>query len=248
MEDGIVDHKPSRRRDIVQDLVIANRILANEGVIDGFGHISARHPDDPDRYLMACSRAPEFVETEDILTYDLDSRPIDAGDRAIHAERFIHGEIYKARPDVMSVCHNHAYSLIAPGITGEPLRPVWHMAAVMGETAPNWDIRDEFGDTNMLVTDGEQGAALARCLGDATVCLMRGHGVTIVSHGIRSAVFASIYTMLNAEMLETARRSGRDVKYLSPGEISLTSAQLGGPLAQNRAWEYWLRRAGFDSG
>ncbi|MEL0113903.1 MAG: class II aldolase/adducin family protein, partial [Rickettsiales bacterium] len=104
----IVDFQPSRCCDIVQELVIANRILANEGVIDGFGHISARHPDDPDRYLMACSRAPEFVETEDILTYDLDSRPIDAGDRAIHAERFIHGEIYKARPDVMSVCHTHA--------------------------------------------------------------------------------------------------------------------------------------------
>ena len=244
-ETEIMSGAATESEQIVRDLVIANRILAREGVIDGFGHISARHPENSERYLMTCSRAPELVAAGDILEYDLDSTPLDADGIAVHAERFIHGEIYRARPDVMSVCHNHAYALIPPGITGEPLRPVWHMAAVMGAEVPVWDIRDDFGDTSMLVLDNAQGKSLARTLGPDTVCLMRGHGVTIAAQGVRAAVFVSVYTMLNAEMLSEARRSQRDIVYLSDGEVALASERLLGPLAQNRAWEYWSRRAGF---
>ena len=234
------------RDELIRDLVIANRILAHEGVLDAFGHVSVRDPDDPKRYLMARSRAPELVEATDIMTYDLEGAPAEPDERAMHAERFIHGCIYEAREDVMAVCHNHAHSLIPDGVTGTPMRPIWHMAAPMGEVAPVWDIRDDFGDTDMLVTNNDHGRSLAKELGDGRVCLMRGHGVTVAAHDVKAVVFISIYLMINAEMLAEARKSG-PVTHLSPGEVEKTTERMFRPLGQNRAWEYWCRRAGFET-
>src|SRR5262249_46220417 len=134
------------------DLVIANRILANEGVIDAFGHVSMRHPERDDRYFLARSRSPELVERADILEFDLDSNPLKADGRTMHSERQIHGCIYKARPDVKAVCHNHAHSLVPFGVTGSAIKPIWHVAGSIGAEVPIWDMRDEFGDTDLLVT------------------------------------------------------------------------------------------------
>lgn len=230
----------------LDDLVIANRILANEGVIDAFGHVSIRHPARPDRYFLARSRSPELVERGDLMEFDLDSHPVDQRARRMYSERPIHGCIYKARPDVTAVCHNHARPLIPFGVTGTALTPIWHMAAGVGAEAPVWDIRDEFGDTDMLVTTNAMGDSLAKTLGPRRVCLMRGHGAAVAAHDLKATVFVSIYLMLNAVMLREARELGR-VTALSEGEIRLTSATTLSDLGQARAWEYWARRAGFTT-
>jgi HCOMODA/2-hydroxy-3-carboxy-muconic semialdehyde decarboxylase len=230
----------------LDDLVIANRILANEGVIDAFGHISIRHPHRPDRYFLARSRSPELVERGDLMEFDLDSRPIDPRGRTMYSERPIHGSTYKARPDVMAVCHNHARSLIPFGITGTALKPVLHLAGGIGAEIPIWDIRNEFGDTDLLVTTGALGDSLARKLGPRRVCLMRGHGAVVAAHDLRATVFVSIYLMVNAALVREARELG-EVTYLSEGEIRLTEEMHFRARTLNRAWEYWARRAGFTT-
>jgi HCOMODA/2-hydroxy-3-carboxy-muconic semialdehyde decarboxylase len=230
----------------LDDLVIANRILANEGVIDVFGHISIRHPQRPDRYFLARSRSPELVERGDLMEFDLDSRPVDPQGRAMYSERPIHGSTYRARPDVMSVCHNHARSLIPFGVTGTAIRPIWHVAGGIGPEVPIWDIRDEFGDTDLLVTTAAMGDSLARKLGPQRACLMRGHGVVVAAHDLKAAVFISIYLMVNAALVKEAREMG-EVTYLSEGEVRLTEAMNFRARSQNRAWEYWARRAGFTT-
>jgi HCOMODA/2-hydroxy-3-carboxy-muconic semialdehyde decarboxylase len=230
----------------LDDLVIANRILANEGVIDAFGHVSIRHPGRADRYFLARSRSPELVQRSDLMEFELDNRPIDPQGRTMYSERPIHGSIYAARADVTAVCHNHARSLIPFGITGTPVRPVFHIAGSIGAEVPIWDIRNEFGDTDLLVTTPATGDSLARALGTRRVCLMRGHGAVVAAHDLKATVFVSVYLMVNAGLIREARQLG-EVTYLSDGEIRLTEQMNFRARSQNRAWEYWARRAGFTS-
>ena len=230
----------------LDDLVIANRILANEGVIDAFGHVSIRNPHRPDHYFLARSRSPELVERGDIMEFDLDNRPVDQRDRTMYSERPIHGSVYATRADVMAVCHNHARSLIPFGITGTPIRPVFHIAGSIGPEVPIWDVRNEFGDTDLLVTTSALGDSLARALGQNRVCLMRGHGAVVAAHDLKATVFVSIYLMVNASLIREARQLG-EITYLSEGEIRLTEQMNFRARSQNRAWEYWARRAGFST-
>lgn len=230
----------------INDLVVANRVLAHRRVLDAFGHVSVRDPDDSGRFLMARSRAPALVTREDIVTFTLDCAPLDDAGRPLYAERPIHGEIYKARPDVNAICHNHAHSLIPFGVTSEPLRPVFHIAAVIGEVVPVWDIADDFGDTDLLVTDADKGAALAVALGAEHAVLMRGHGSAVVGADIRQSVFRAVYLMVNAELLATAKALGGPLRMLSKGEIAAANATLSQPLSQERAWQEWSAEAGFE--
>jgi ribulose-5-phosphate 4-epimerase/fuculose-1-phosphate aldolase len=229
---------------LLRDLVVANRILANERVVDALGHVSVRHPDRADRFFLSCSRSPELVALDDIMEYDLDCNPIDQRGRPMYFERPIHGAIYRMRPDVMSVVHNHAYEVIPFGLTKKvKLRPVVHPACGLGHDVPVWDIRDKFGDTNMLVTNLDQGRDLAARLGKGQVALMRGHGCVVAAPKLKEAVLTSIYLKVNAQLQSEAMRLG-DVIYLSPGEIEKTAEVVNSDNSINRMWEYWRRRAG----
>lgn len=228
--------------DALREIVVANRILAHEDVVDAFGHVSVRHPDNPGHYLMARSRSPELVTLDDIMEFTLQGDIVGDDDRKPYAERHIHGGIFEARPDVQSVVHNHSQAIIPFSVTKTPLRPLMHVTGVMGATVPVWDIEDNFGSTSLLVTNIEQGRDLAAGLGDARVVLMRGHGCAIAAEGIREAVLTAIYTQVNAKLQLQAMPLG-EVKYLSPEEIELTPETLIGPLAMARAWEYFARRA-----
>lgn len=227
----------------LRDLVIANRILAFEGVVDAFGHISIRHPDNPERYIMSCSRSPGLVVMDDLMEYTLDGDPLDQHDRAMYAERHIHGSIFETRPDVNAVVHNHSHEIIPFGVTPTALRPLLHMASTMGKNVPVWDIRDNFGDTNLLVTNMDSGRDLASCLGDGRVALMRGHGCVVACGTVKEAVQLSIYLQVNARIQLQAMQLG-DPVYLSPGEIALAEETYFGELAITRSWEYWSLRAG----
>ncbi len=231
----------------LRDVVVANRILAREGVVDAFGHVSMRHPDDAERYLMSRSRSPELVTLDDVLEFRLDGEVIDGRGHRFYAERFIHGAIYEARPDVIAVVHNHSNDVIPFTITTEPLKPALHVAASIGGHIPVWDIRDNFGDTDLLVVNMEHGRDLARGLGDNTVVLMRGHGCAVIGRTLAAAVLTSIYLQVNARVLATARGFG-EVAYLSPGEIELMTETSLGDLSVSRAWEYFRRRAGMGDG
>jgi len=232
---------PDTLADLRRALAEAYRIVANEGILDAFGHISVRHPGNPQRYFLSRSRAPGLVQPEDILEYDLDSNPIVPPIMRPYSERVIHGEIFKARPDVNAVCHHHAPSIMPFAISGVPLVPVFHLGAAMGRSAPFWDSRDEFGDTNLLVVKPEEGASLARALGNHSVVLMRRHGATVVGGGLRELVFRTIYSAKNAEHQLAAHVLGH-VSPLTDGEADM-AGQLNlapGPLA--RAYEFWVRR------
>jgi len=228
-------------------LAVANRILAHQGVIDAFGHVSIRHPDDAGRYFLSRSRAPELVEPDDILEFDLDSQPVQPPTVQLYAERVIHGEIFKARPDVIAVCHHHAAAVMPFCISGDPIVPVFHLGAAMGAVAPFWDSRDEFGDTNLLVVKPEEGASLARALGRHAMVLMRRHGATVVGASLRELVFRAIYSCDNARYLSEAKRLG-NVGPLTPGEIEKAQAIYQLPVAQSRAWEYWATRLAKSGG
>jgi len=223
------------------ELALANRILAHENVFDAFGHVSVRHPEDPNRYLLSRSRAPELVETGDILEFTLDSKPVDHPTVQLYAERVIHGEIFKARPDVMAVCHHHAPAIMPFCIAGEEIVPVFHIGATMGTQVPFWDSRDEFGDTNLLVVKPEEGASLARTLAGNSMVLMRHHGATVVGATLRQLVFRSIYTCRNAEF-QMAAKMLKTVSRLTPGETEMAAAVNLAPNASSRAWEYWVVR------
>ena len=209
----------------IRDLVVANRILGNEGVVDAFGHISIRHPENAGRYFLACSRSPGLVTEDDIVEFDLDSNRLDGTSRAIYAERFIHGCLYKARPDVMSVCHSHAHAVVPFTVTNTPIEPIWVMASGSGPNVPNWDIRDEFpNEGTMLVVNDATGRSLAKTLGAGRVCLLRGHGAVIATSELKATVMVSIGLMCNAAMLIQAHtlsqgRGDAAVKHLSPAEI-----------------------------
>ena len=176
---------------ILEELVTANRILANEGIVDSFGHVSARHPDNPQHYLLSRARAPERIERDDIVEYTFDGTAIDERGRAPYLERFIHGAIYEARPDVHAVVHNHSPSTIPFGVTSKKLKPLLHMCASMGHEVPVWDSHDKFGDTALLVSDMDMGRDLAHLIGPRPTALMRGHGATVVGRSVRHAVFVS---------------------------------------------------------
>ena len=229
------------------DIALGNRILANEGVLDAFGHVSARHPDDPNRYLLSRSRAPELVEPGDILEYTLDSNPVREPNVPLYSERVIHGEIYKARPDVMAVCHHHAPAFMPLVICGIDLVPVFHLGAAGGAKPPFWDQRHEFGDTNLLVVKPEEGASLARRLGKHWMVLMNRHGVTVAGTGVRDCVFRAIYSTRNAEYQIAASAAGT-IGPLSPGEVEKCFGIATSTTGQSRAWEVWTVRLGKAGG
>jgi len=230
-------------QDLLRDLAIANRILAHEGVVDAFGHVSIRHPERTDRFFLARSRSPELVTVGDLMEFELDGTPVDARGRAPYSERFIHGAIYETRQDVASVIHNHSHEIIPYGITPIKLRPVLHVGAAIGENVPVWDIRKKFGDTNMLVVNMDQGRDLAATLGANRVALMRGHGCAVAGKTLREAVFTAIYLQVNAKLQSAAMHLSAEVQYLSQGELKRGMEMLSQELGLQRAWEYWTMRA-----
>jgi ribulose-5-phosphate 4-epimerase/fuculose-1-phosphate aldolase len=232
--------------ELKRDIVIANRILAHEGVVDAFGHVSVRNPGKPGQYFLSRSRSPELVTMDDIMEFKLTGETVVKDDRKPYAERFIHGAIYEARPDVNAVIHNHAHEIIPFAVTKTPLRPLMHTTGVIGAHVPVWDIAEQFGDTNLLVVNMEQGRDLARALGDARVVLMRGHGCTVTGKSVREVTLAAIYTQVNAKLQLQAMPLG-EVTYLSPGEIERTPEALVGPLAMERAWDHYATRAGAEN-
>lgn len=237
---GALDDRVEFRR-----VVAANRILANEGVVDAFGHASVRDPRDSARYAMSRSRSPELVEFEDLMLFEYDGTPVGGDSRRPYGERMIHGAVYEARDDVNAVVHNHAYALLPFAITGVPLVPVVHTASVIGPEIPVWDIGERFGATDMLVRTMEQGRDLAGTLGDNTCLLMRGHGAVVTGRTIQEAVVASVYLQINADVQLRAQSIG-DPKPLSAEEIELSRATQFSPLGIDRAWEYFCARAGVD--
>jgi len=226
-------------------LALANRVLAREGVVDAFGHVSVCHPGDAGRYLLSCSRAPGQVVPGDIGVFSLDGTPV--GDQAgpPYLERHIHGALYEARADVQAVVHNHAYELIPFSITGAALRPVLHVAAAIGASVPVWDIRERFGDTNLLVADMNQGRDLAACVGAGSTALMRGHGAVVAGGSIEEAVLIAVYLIVNAEIVQNAAALG-EITYLSPDEVELCREALLGEVPRQRVWDYFVARADVD--
>jgi HCOMODA/2-hydroxy-3-carboxy-muconic semialdehyde decarboxylase len=221
------------------ELVTANHVLANEGVLDAFGHVSVRHPQRPQNFLLARSQAPELVAEEEVLEFDLDCEPVTASDEPLYIERFIHSEIYRARPDVCAICHHHAPAIMPFCIAGVPIVPVYQHGAVLGPVVPQWDSRSEFGDTNLLVDSPERGASLARALGPNWMVLMRRHGATVVGVSLLELIFRTTTACRNAEFQLAAHTLGA-VQGLSVGEIA--AAGRINPKALDRAMNYWKRR------
>jgi HCOMODA/2-hydroxy-3-carboxy-muconic semialdehyde decarboxylase len=228
----------------LRDLVIGNRILAHQNVVDGYGHISVRHPSNPEHFLLSRSRSPELVVEADIMEFTLDGKVVGDDRRPPYLERFIHGALYEARPDVNAVVHSHAEETLPFSITDVPMKPVIHLARTMGPHVPVWDIAEMFGDnTDLLVTNVDHGRDLAKRMGQASVALMRGHGFAAACASIVEVVRLSVYLPVNARVLTAAMRFG-SFKALAPGEIAGSSGFDPGQPAYWRAWEYWARRAG----
>jgi ribulose-5-phosphate 4-epimerase/fuculose-1-phosphate aldolase len=226
---------------LVEDLVAANRILYDQGVVDGFGHVSVRHDKNPDRYLLSRSMAPALVTQDDILEYDLDSVPVDARGRTSYLERFIHGELYKARPEVIAIVHSHSPAVIPFADTAVPLRPMNHIAGFLGAGAPVFEIRDTAGSaTDMLIRTPALGHALAIKMADHSVILMRGHGSVAAAQSIRHVVFRAVYTEVNARMQAEAIRLGGPT-FLSPEEAAAAAKTNDGLV--DRPWQLWKQRA-----
>jgi ribulose-5-phosphate 4-epimerase/fuculose-1-phosphate aldolase len=234
---------------LIEDLVAANRILAAEGIVDAFGHVSARHPDHPGRFLLSRARSPELVEPGDIMEFTLEGVATAAVPAKPYLERFIHAGLYQLRPDVQSVVHSHSHGPIPFGLTGEKLRPVVHSCATLGGEVPVWDAETSFGDTDLLVSNISMGLDLARAVGAGNCVLMRGHGSTVAGKSIREAVYTAVYLEVNAELQWKAGFLGKP-KFLSAGEIEKANSRLGQARPGegfNRSWEYWCRRAGIPS-
>jgi HCOMODA/2-hydroxy-3-carboxy-muconic semialdehyde decarboxylase len=224
------------------DLVVANHILADQNVVDGFGHVSVRSAKDPTHYFISRSRAPALVTADDIMEYDLDDNPIDARGRASYLERFIHSEIYKARPDVQAVVHSHSPGVIPFGVSDVQLKPVSHMGGFLIRAVPVFEIREAGGnETDMLIRNKALGAALAKKLGDGTVVLMRGHGDTVVGDSLKVAVFHAIYTEQNARLQAEAIRLGDQVTFLNEVEAAKIGRQNDALV--DRPWEIWKAHA-----
>jgi ribulose-5-phosphate 4-epimerase/fuculose-1-phosphate aldolase len=227
--------------ELLHQLIVTTRIMANEEVLDAFGHVSVRHPHDPKRYFISRHRAPELVELSDLIEMDLDSKPVRPTEARLYSERVIHGEIYKARPDVNAVVHHHAHAVLPYAISGREMVPVFHLGSVLGSKVPFWDQRDEFGDTNMLVVKPEEGASLARALGPHWIVLMRRHGATVAGTSLRQLAFRTVFSCHNAKLQSQAMAHGH-VDQLSPGEQKITEAGQLGPMPMERAWDYWVRQ------
>ncbi|MBI2738176.1 MAG: class II aldolase/adducin family protein [Rhodospirillales bacterium] len=225
----------------VEDLVAASRVLADLGVVDGFGHVSVRHDKDPNRFLMSRSMAPALVKADDVLEFDLDGVAVDAKGQAVFLERFIHSEIYKARPDVKAVVHSHSPSVIPFGVSKTRLQPIYHMSSFMGVDVPVFEIRDVEGPgSDLLVRNRKLGAALAKVLEDKTVALMRGHGSVTVGTSLPQVVFRAYYAEMNARLQSEAIKLG-EVTYLTPEEAA-AAAKTNDALVM-RPWEVWKRKA-----
>lgn len=227
---------------LIEDLIAANRILYQQGIVDGFGHVSVRHDQNPNRFLMSRSLAPELVTADDLIEYDLDGVGVNLGGRGQYSERFIHAEIYRARPDVHAVVHNHSPGIVPFTVSPVPLRPVYHMAAFIGEGIPLFDLRDAAGITEMLVNNPDRGRALAKVLGDRPAVLIRGHGVAVVGRSLPFAVGRSVYLELNARVQAQAIALGGSVTYLDPREAQAV-LDAGENRRYERPWEMWKRQA-----
>jgi ribulose-5-phosphate 4-epimerase/fuculose-1-phosphate aldolase len=224
---------------LLEDLVAANRILAEHGVIDAYGHVSIRSPGNPKRFFLARAIAPETVQAEDILEYDLDSNPIEARGRDSVSERFIHSEIYRARPDVMSVVHNHSPSVIPFSVTGVKMRALFHMASFIGEGLPNFEIRKVKKGSDLLVRDPKLGAALAKTLGKSPATLMRGHGSAVTGENLQRSVGRSIYLEMSARMQMQAMMLSSKITFFDAAEVKASA-----PVQDyKRAWPLWRERA-----
>jgi HCOMODA/2-hydroxy-3-carboxy-muconic semialdehyde decarboxylase len=239
---------PNTLKEARAELSLANHIVAHEGVIDAFGHVSMRHPDNPGRYLLSRSRAPELVTPDDFVEYDLDSNPVRDPGVGQYSERVIHGEIYKARPEVMSVCHHHCPAFMPLLATGTDYVPVFHLGAVGGIKPPFWDQHDEFGDTNMLVMTPEEGASLTRALGQGFMVLMRRHGVTVAGTSVKDCVFRSVFSARNAEYQVRALSIGSNIESLTPGEAHKAGSISAKTTGLVRSWEYWTMRVAKSDG
>jgi HCOMODA/2-hydroxy-3-carboxy-muconic semialdehyde decarboxylase len=225
---------------LIEDIVTGSRVLADFGVLDGFGHVSARHPTNPDHFLMARSLAPALVTADDIMEFDRDGNAVDPRGRSVFLERFIHSEIYKARPDVMAVVHTHSPGVVPFTVSQVPLRAVYHNAAFLAAGAPVWDIRKEFGETDMLVRNAAIGKTLAQTLGAGPVVLMRGHGDVTVGPAVKVAVFRAYYTDVNARLQSQAVALGGEPNYLTPAEGA--KADATNLVVLDRVWNLWKLR------
>jgi HCOMODA/2-hydroxy-3-carboxy-muconic semialdehyde decarboxylase len=231
---------------IFRDLVIANRILAKEDVVDAYGHVSIRHPDNPNHFMIARSVAPELVTGDDIVELGLDGQPVREEKRTLYLERFIHAAIFEARPEIMAVVHAHAEDTLPFGIADATrLQPVIHSGSFIGREVPVWDIADNFGDTNLLVTNIDQARDLATCRAGNNVALMRGHGFAAAGRSLIEVVRMSVYLPRNARALLRAKQLGGPIKYLSQGEIDVRNRGYSPYSTETwRAWEYWANKAG----
>jgi ribulose-5-phosphate 4-epimerase/fuculose-1-phosphate aldolase len=226
----------------VHDLVSANHILYDQRVVDAFGHVSVRHEKYPDRFLLARNMAPGLVTSDDIIEFDLEGAPLNAAGRSVYLERFIHGQIYKARPDVMAVVHSHSATVVPFSVVkNSPFRAVCHMAGFIGTSTPVFEIREFGGDgTDLLITNNELGAGLAQTLGSRSVVLMRGHGSTVVADTLKKAVYRAVYTEVNARTQAEASKLG-EITFLSEAESLTTVSTIEGQVP--RAWDFWKRTA-----
>jgi HCOMODA/2-hydroxy-3-carboxy-muconic semialdehyde decarboxylase len=242
MTDNSPRHPSGISNAVLEDLVAANHILYDQGVVDAFGHISVRHEDNPDHFLLARNMAPGQVTEGDIVEFNLDGDPLGDEQRRVYLERFIHGEIYRQRPDVLSIVHSHSHAIVPLTVVDSaPLRAMFHMAGFIGEGAPVFEIRDEFGcDTNLLISDRDKGRALADCFAQSDIVLMRGHGSTVVGHSIQQAVYRAVYAELNARYQLQASQMG-PIKYLTPGECETCSDTIEAQV--KRPWDLWREEA-----
>ena len=228
---------------LLRDLVIANCILANENVVDAYGHVSVRNPNNPDHYFLSCSRSPELVQRADIMEFRLDGTPVDGDSRNPYLERFIHGAAFERNPDIQAVVHSHAEEVLPFTISSQPLLPVIHSAGFMGPEPPVWDIADNFGDTTLLVVNMDQGRDLAEAFSERRIVLMRGHGFAAAGRSLSEVVRLSVMLPRNAKILTTALQFG-GLKPLRTGEIALRQDMNPDGKEFYRAWEYWATRAG----
>jgi ribulose-5-phosphate 4-epimerase/fuculose-1-phosphate aldolase len=226
--------------ELLEDLALGSRILAEFGVVDAFGHVSARSPANPQHFLMSRSLAPALVTPGDIMEFDADGNAVDARGRQVFLERFIHAEIYKARPDVMAVVHAHSPGVVPFSVSKTPLKPLFHNTAFLAAGVPVWDIAKDFGVTNMLVADNAKGKSLAQTLGDKSVVLMRGHGDVTVGPNVRIAVFRAYYTDVNARLQTQAISLGSEITYLSPEEGA--KADQVNFAVLDRVWNLWKQK------
>jgi ribulose-5-phosphate 4-epimerase/fuculose-1-phosphate aldolase len=227
--------------DLVDRLVYANRILYDQGIVDGLGHVSVRHPHQEGVFLLSCNRAPGLVKRQDIVCYDLDGNAVSNTTERPYLERFIHSEIYRARPDVVAVVHSHSPSVIPFAITHNPLKPVFHMSGFLGSGSAHFEIREAAGNSDMLIRSAYLGEALAKSLGKHNCVLMRGHGSTVVGTSLEQVVYRAIYAEVNAKLQLAANGLG-DITFLNEEEAKLASDMNDGQIP--RSWNLWVTRLG----